>query len=163
MPVVLLALAVGGYVASGSSLVGLIGTNPPQADEFDVRRVVFEPGEIRVRVTNPQQDDLTIASVTVDDAIVPFELDGPATLGRLRSSTVVIPFDWVDGDPITVGVTSSTGIETVEEIPAAVETPGVTAEGVPRLRDHRLPRRRAPGRARPPLAAVAAPRRASGG
>ena len=129
MPVVLLALAVGGYVASGSSLVGLIGTNPPQADEFDVRRVVFEPGEIRVRVTNPQQDDLTIASVTVDDAIVPFELDGPATLGRLRSSTVVIPFDWVDGDPITVGVTSSTGIETVEEIPAAVETPGVTAEG----------------------------------
>jgi zinc transporter ZupT len=129
VPVVLLALAVGGYVATGSSLVGLIGTNPPQADEFDVRRVVFEPGEIRVRVTNPQQDDLTIASVTVDDAIVPFELDGPATLGRLRSSTVVIPFDWVDGDPITVGVTSSTGIETVEEIPAAVETPGVTAEG----------------------------------
>jgi zinc transporter, ZIP family len=129
VPVVLLAVAVGGYVASGSSLVGLIGTNPPQADEFDVRRVVFEPGEIRVRVTNPQQDDLTIASVTVDDAIVPFELDGPTTLGRLRSSTIVIPFDWVDGDPINVGVTSSTGIETVEEIPAAVETPGVTAEG----------------------------------
>ena len=129
VPVILLALAVGGYVASGSSLVGLIGANPPQADEFDVRRVTFEPGEIRVKVTNPQQDDLTIASVTVDDAIVPFQVDGPATLGRLRSSTVVIPFDWVDGDPITVGVTSSTGIETVEEIPAAVETPGVTAEG----------------------------------
>ena len=129
VPVILLALAVGGYVASGSSLVGLIGANPPQADEFDVRRVTFEPGEIRVKVTNPQQDDLTIASVTVDDAIVPFQLDGPATLGRLRSSTVVIPFDWVDGDPITVGVTSSTGIETVEEIPAAVETPGVSGEG----------------------------------
>ncbi len=50
----------------------LIGSNPPQPDEFDVRRVEFKPGEIRVRVTNPQQDDLTIASVTVDDAIVPF-------------------------------------------------------------------------------------------
>ena len=117
VPVVLLALAVGGYVASGSSIVGLIGTNPPQADEFDVRRVEFKPGEIRVRVTNPQQDDLTIASVTVDDAIVPFELDGPGTLGRLRSSTIVIPYRWVADDPISVGVTSSTGIETVEEIP----------------------------------------------
>ncbi|HUP31556.1 MAG TPA: hypothetical protein VM184_00870 [Gaiellaceae bacterium] len=127
VPVVLLALAVGGYVASGASLAGLIGTNPPQADEFDVRRVEFKPGEIRIRVTNPQQDDLTIASVTVDDAIVPFTLDGPGTLGRLRSSTVVVPFDWVADDPIAVGVTSSTGIETVEEIPAAVETPGVTA------------------------------------
>jgi zinc transporter ZupT len=130
VPVVLLALAVGGYVATGSSLVGLIGSNPPQADEFDVRRVEFKPGEIRVRVTNPQQDDLTIASVTVDDAIVPFTVDGDSTLGRLRSSTIVIPFDWVEDDPITVGVTSSTGIETVEEIPAAVETPGFTGSAV---------------------------------
>ena len=129
VPVILLALAVGGYVASGSSLVGLIGTNPPSPDEFDVRRVVFKPGEIRIRVTNPQQDDLTIASVTVDDAIVPFELDGPGTLGRLRSSTIVIPYRWVKDESISVGVTSSTGIETVEEIPAAVETPGVTGGG----------------------------------
>jgi zinc transporter ZupT len=129
VPVILLAAAVGGYVASGSSLVGLIGTNPPQADEFDVRRVEFKPGEIRVRVTNPQQDDLTIASVAVDDAIVSFELDGPETLGRLRSSTIVIPFRWVADDPMIIGVTSSTGIETVEEIPAAVETPGVSASG----------------------------------
>ena len=81
-------------MASGSSLAGLIGSNPPQPDHFDVRRVQFKPGEIRVRVTNPQQDDLTIASVTVDDAIVPFALDGPQTLGRLRSSTIVIPYDW---------------------------------------------------------------------
>lgn len=129
VPVVLLAAAVGGYVASGPSIVGLIGTNPPQPDEFDVRRVEFKPDEIRVRVTNPQQDDLTIASVTVDDAIVPYELDGPRTLGRLRSSTIVIPFRWVRDDPISVGITSSTGIETLEEIPAAVETPGVTAGG----------------------------------
>ncbi len=125
-PVVLLALAVGAFVATGSSLVGLIGSNPPQPDVFDVRRVEFKPGEIRIRVTNPQHDDLTIASVTVDDAIVPFELDGPATLGRLRSSTIVVPFEWVKDDPIAVGVTSSSGIETVEEIPAAVATPGIT-------------------------------------
>jgi zinc transporter, ZIP family len=128
VPIVLLALAVGGYVASGAALVNMIGSNPPPADEFDVRRVEFDPGEIRVRVTNPQQDDLTIASVTVDDAIVPFAVDGPTTLDRLRSATIVIPFDWVQDDPVTVGVTSSTGIETVEEIAAAVETPGPSLE-----------------------------------
>jgi zinc transporter, ZIP family len=63
----------------------------------------------------------------VDDAIVPFSLDGPQTLGRLRSSTIVIPYDWTPEDPISVGVTSSSGIETVEAIAAAVETPGVSA------------------------------------
>jgi zinc transporter ZupT len=129
VPVLLLALAVGAVVTSGSSLVDLVGTNPPPADEFDIRRVRFEPGEIRITVRNPQPEELTIASVAVDDAIVPFSLDGPETLGRLRSSEIVVPFDWVEGDPITVGVTSSTGIQTVEEIAAAVETPAPSVRG----------------------------------
>jgi zinc transporter, ZIP family len=129
VPVLLLALVVGVVVTSGSSLVDLVGTNPPPADEFDIRRVEFDPGEIRITVRNPQPDDLTIANVNVDDAIVPYTLDGPATLERLRSSTIVVPFDWVEEDPITVGVTSSTGIETVKEIPAAIETPDPSVEG----------------------------------
>lgn len=128
-PIVLLAAIVALFVSAGSPLVDLVGTNPPPADEFDIRRVEFRDGEIRIRVRNPQRDDLTIASVTVDDAIVPFEVEGDRTLGRLRSSTIVVPFDWVEGDPIAVGVTSSTGIETVEEIPAAVETPQPSARG----------------------------------
>jgi len=129
VPVLLLALAVGVVVTSGSSLVDLVGTNPPPVDEFDIRRVEFKPSEIRITVRNPQPDDLTIANVNVDDAIVPFTVDGPTTLGRLRSSTIVVPFDWVEDDPITVGVTSSTGIQTVKEIPAASETPAPSVEG----------------------------------
>jgi ZIP family zinc transporter len=130
VPIVLLVGAVSLVAATGTSLVELVRSNPPQADVFEVRRVTFEPGEVRIRVTNPQQDDLTIATVTVDDAIVAYELDGPRTLGRLRSSTIVVPYDWVDGEPISVGVTSSTGVQTTEEIAAAVETPGVSAGSV---------------------------------
>jgi zinc transporter, ZIP family len=129
VPVVLLAAVVGLFVSSGGSLVDLIGRNPPSLDEFDIRRVEFHPGEIKVRVTNPQRDDLTIASVAVDDAIVPYSVDGDRELGRLRSATIVIPYDWVEDEPISVGVTSSTGIETTEEIAAAVETPGATVQG----------------------------------
>jgi zinc transporter, ZIP family len=129
VPVLLLVGTVSLFAATGGSLVELVGRNPPPADEFDIRRVEFKPGEIRIRVTNPQREDLTIAAVTVDAAIVPYRLEGQATLERLRSATIVVPFDWVEGDPISVGVTSSTGIETTEEIPAAVETPGPSAEG----------------------------------
>jgi len=128
-PILLLALVVGVFVSSGSSLVNLVGRNPPPADEFDVKRVEFRPGEIRIRVRNPQADDLTIASVTVDDAIVLFTVDGPRKLGRLRSSTIVVPYDWVPDEPVAVGVTSSSGIETVKEISAAVETPTASARG----------------------------------
>ena len=128
VPILLIVAVVSLFSARGGSLLDLVGRNPPPPDEFDVRRVEFSPGEIRVRVTNPQRDDLTIATVTVDDAIVPYEVDGPSTLGRLRSATIVIPYDWVEDEPIAVGITSSTGIQTTEEIAAAVETPGPSGE-----------------------------------
>jgi zinc transporter, ZIP family len=129
VPVLLLVGAVSLFAATGGSLVELVGRNPPPADEFDIRRVEFKPGEVRIRVTNPQPEDLTIASVAVDDAILPFTVEGPTTLERLRSATIVVAYDWVEGDPVSVGVTSSTGIQTTEEIPAAVETPGPSADG----------------------------------
>ena len=74
-PILLLTLIVGAFLSGGSSLVDLIGSNPPAADVFDIRRVEFQPGEIRIVVRNPQPEELTIASVTVDDAIVMFSLD----------------------------------------------------------------------------------------
>ena len=129
VPVLLLAIAVGIVVTSSSSLVDLVGSNPPSADKFDIRRVEFSPGEIRITVRNPQPDALTIGNVNVDNAIVPFTVDGPTTIGRLRSGAVVVPYDWVPDDPITLGVTSSTGIQTVKEIPAAVETPVPSVQG----------------------------------
>jgi ZIP family zinc transporter len=127
VPLVLLTAAVALFTATGGSVTGLLGEAPPPADEFDIRRVEFHPGEIRIRVTNPQPDDLTIASVTVDDAIFPFDVEGDRTLGRLRSSEIIVQYDWVAEEPISVGVTSSTGIETTKEIPAAVETPQASA------------------------------------
>ena len=130
VPILLLVGAVSLFSTAGGSLVGLVGSNPPPVDELDIRRVSFKPGEIRIRVTNPQREAITIAVVTVDNAIVRYAVDGPTTLKRLRSSTIVVPYDWVDGDPISVGVTSSTGIEVVKDIKAAVETPAATGRSV---------------------------------
>ena len=129
VPLLLLVGVVALFASSGSSLLDLVGRAPPPLDQFNIRRVEFKPGEIRIRLTNPQRATLTIASVAVDDAIVPFQLDGPAAVGRLRSSTIVVPFQWVDGDPYTVGVTSSSGIQTTFDVPAAVETRGASPRG----------------------------------
>jgi zinc transporter, ZIP family len=129
LPIVALVGAIAIFVSTGSSLLDLVGQSPPPRDELDVRRVEFRPGEIKVKATNPQREDITLATVTVDDAVVPYTLDGDRTIGRLRSTTIVIPFDWVDGEPLSVGVTSSTGIQTTKEIAAAVETPQASAKG----------------------------------
>jgi zinc transporter, ZIP family len=130
VPLVLLTAVVALFTAAGGSVTGLVGSNPPPLDEFDIRRVEFHPGEIRIRVTNPQREDLTIAAVTVDDAILPFEVDGPSTLSRLRSSEISVPYEWVEDEPISVGVTSSSGVQTVHEVPAATETPRASGRSV---------------------------------
>jgi ZIP family zinc transporter len=129
VPILLLVAVVALFSARGGSVLELVGQSPPPADEFDIRRVELSPGEVRIRVTNPQREDLTIATVTVDDAIVPFTVEGDETLGRLRSSTIVVPYDWVEDEPLAVGVTSSTGIQTTAEVAAAVETPGPSVDG----------------------------------
>ena len=129
VPLVALVAMVSLFATTGGSLIDLLGRTPPPADAFDVRRVEFKPGEINVRVTNPQPEDLTIAVVTVDDAIVPFSIDGDQTLERLRSSTIVIPYAWVADEPILIGITSSSGIETTHEVAAAVETSEPSAKG----------------------------------
>jgi zinc transporter ZupT len=123
LPLLVLAAVVALFASTGGSLVDLVGSKPPPKDEFQIRRVELSKGEVRIRVTNPQREQLTIGSVAIDDAIVPFRVDGPRTLGRLRSSTIVVSYDWVDNEPLTVGVTSSTGIQVTEELAAAVETP----------------------------------------
>ena len=129
VPLLVLIAIVALFAATGSSLTDLLGRTPPPADQFDVRRVELEPGEIRVLVTNPQADDLTIATVTVDDAIVPFTVDGDLTLSRLRSATIRVPYDWVPDEPLLIGVTSSSGIQTTHEVAAAVETPKPSPKG----------------------------------
>jgi zinc transporter, ZIP family len=129
VPILLLVAVVALFSARGGSVLELVGQSPPPADEFDIRRVELSPGEVRIRVTNPQREDLTIATVTVDDAIVPYTVEGDETLGRLRSSTIVVPYDWVQDEPLAVGVTSSTGIQTTAEVAAAVETPGPSVDG----------------------------------
>lgn len=129
VPLVLIAVAVATFATAGGSLVDLVGTNPPPPDAVDIRRVEFVPGEIRIHVRNPQAENLTIAVVTVDDAIVPFAVDGDPTLGRLGSRTIVVPFQWVEEDPYVVGVTTASGVQTTAEVPAAVEAKGASPEG----------------------------------
>lgn len=130
VPLLALAAVVAAFATQGRSVLNLVGASPPALDRVDIRRIEFAGGAIAIRVTNPQRQALTIAMVTVDDAVVPFTVDGSAELGRLRSTTVRIPFDWIPGEPYTVGVTTSKGIETTASVAAAVETRGASARGV---------------------------------
>ncbi|HEV7918132.1 MAG TPA: hypothetical protein VGO97_01030 [Solirubrobacterales bacterium] len=129
-PVILLAAALAIFSVVDSHVFNLIGDNPPPKDQVDVTRVAFEEGRIVAHVTNTQPDPLTVASVAVNDAIVNFTLDGSAKLDRFERRAVQIPYPWIAGQPYDVGITSSSGVETVSHVDVAVESSGVKPSGL---------------------------------
>jgi hypothetical protein len=66
LPLLVLAAVVALFSSTGGSLVDLVGSKPPPKDEFQIRRVQLSKGEVRIRVTNPQREQLTIGSVAID-------------------------------------------------------------------------------------------------
>jgi zinc transporter ZupT len=118
-------------VRNGDAIVSKFGHVPPTADQFSVRRVDFVDDAIEVHITNPQSQHLSLATVMVDDMIVPYHLEGgSAHLDRLDSRTIEIPFRWVDDEPYTITLTASSGIATEHKVVAAVPRAGVTVQGL---------------------------------
>ena len=139
VPILLLVGVVSVFAATGDSIGDLVGRNPPPT-----RRVRHPPGRVRARRDpDPRHEPAArrrsrSRSVTVDDAIVPYTLDGPGTLERLRSRTIVVPFEWVEDDPISVGVTSSTrDRDDGRRSRPRSRRRGASPRGVPRLRADR--------------------------
>ena len=121
VPLALIALAVGLFVALGAP--GLGERRGPPVEELAIERTVLEPGIIELGLRNDGPDPVTVAQVMVNDAFASFE-GGDAAIGRLGTETLRIQHPWIEGEAYEVAVVTSTGATIAHEIPAAVETPG---------------------------------------
>jgi ZIP family zinc transporter len=99
----------------------------PPVEDVSIRRVVLEPGMMRVTLFNAGPDPVTIAQVVVDDAYWQFSADRGTELAPLRSTTLAIPYPWVAGEAHFISVLSSTGTKFEHEIPVALATPAADA------------------------------------
>ena len=119
-PLLLIALAVGGFAALGGP--GLGERRGPAAEELVVEKTTLKPGRIELTVRNDGPDAVTIAQVAVNDAFVPFEGSGEP-VGRLQTTTVTIPEEWIEGQLYDVSLITSTGGTVESQVAVAVETP----------------------------------------
>jgi zinc transporter ZupT len=126
IPVVLIALAVGAFALLGGPGLGERSGVP--VEELAVERTVLHPGEIELRLRNDGPDPVAVAQANVNDAFIPFTASGGGTVGRLDSTTITIPYDWVEGEAYAVTLVTSTGATVDAEIGAAAETPRADAD-----------------------------------
>ena len=120
VPLALIAGAIGLFALLGGP--GLGDRTGPPVEELAVEQTVLRPGEIELTIRNDGPDAFGIAQVTVNEAFVPFEAEA-SDVGRLASTTLTIPYPWIEGEAYGVGVFTSTGGTLEHEIPVAVETP----------------------------------------
>jgi zinc transporter ZupT len=125
-PLVLLAGLVFLFLRIGP--VGVFRATFPPVEELTLERVRLpEPGVMEVSVVNGGPEAVTIAQVMVDDANWVHTVDGSRKVERLERRTVRIPYPWVEGEPLTVTVVTSTGLTFSTEVAVATQSPAVDA------------------------------------
>ena len=125
-PLALIVVAVLIFVALDAP--GLGERNGVPVEEIVVERTTLRDGLVELGLRNDGPDALTVAQVTVNDAFIPFTADDGTVLGRLGSTTLTIPYPWIEGEAYEIGVITSTGGTVLHEIPVAAETPEADAD-----------------------------------
>jgi zinc transporter, ZIP family len=121
-PLVLLAILVGVFLRTGTA--GVFRPSLPPVEELTVERIRLPQfGVMEVRVVNGGPETVTVAQVMVDDANWVHSIDGSRTIDRLESRTITIPYPWVEGEPHTIALVSSTGLTFTGEVPVAALSP----------------------------------------
>jgi len=120
LPLALIAAAIAAFALLGAPGLGQRSGVP--VEDLAVERTVLRPGEIELTIRNDGPDPVQIAQASVNDAYVDFDATS-REVGRLGSTEVTIPYDWIEGEAYGISLLTSTGGTVEHTIEVATETP----------------------------------------
>src|SRR5688500_4885456 len=126
VPLLGLGVLLAAIVLNGA---GIDREDRPPVEDLTIDRVSLPtPDEIVVSVTNGGPEPVTVSQVTVDEAPRDFRAEPDATIERLGSAEVTLPYSWIEGEAYGITLITGTGTTFSAEVPAAVITPTFSAE-----------------------------------
>ena len=120
LPIILLAGVIALFLRTGG---GLQLNSPVPIEDLTIERYRLERGHIELFVQNTGPETLTVASVIINDAVMPFTVTPSADIRRLGRATIMIQYAWTEGEAYGVRVFTSNAIPFDVEIPVAFVTP----------------------------------------
>jgi zinc transporter ZupT len=120
LPIILLAGVILLFLRTGG---GLNLSSPVPIENLTIERYRLERGHIELFVQNTGPETLTVASVIINDAVMPFTVTPSADIPRLGRATVMIKYAWTEGEAYGVRVFTSNAIPFDVDIPVAFVTP----------------------------------------
>jgi ZIP family zinc transporter len=120
IPIILLAGVIALFLYTGG---GLRLESPAPVENLDVEKYVLERNRIHLYVRNTGPDSLTIASVIINEAVMPFKVTPNVTLPRLGRAEINVNYAWTQGEAYGITIFTSNAIPFFVDIPVAFETP----------------------------------------
>jgi zinc transporter ZupT len=120
LPIILLAGVIFLFLQTGG---GLDLEAPVPIEDLTIERYRLERGLIELYVQNTGPDTLTIASVIINEAVMPFEVTPSAEIPRLGKAVISIEYAWTEGEAYAARVFTSNAVPFDVEIPVAFVTP----------------------------------------
>ena len=124
IPIILLVGVIALFLYTGG---GLRLESPVPVENLDVEKYVLERNEIHLHVRNTGPEELTIASVIVNEAIMPFSVTPSPTIPRLGQAEIHINYAWSEGEAYGITIFTSNAVPFGVDIPVAFETPQPSA------------------------------------
>ena len=120
IPVVLLAGVITLFLSTGG---GLDLEAPVPVENLTVERYHLERNMIELHVQNTGPEPLTIATVIINEAVMPFTVSPSATVPRLGRADIHVNYAWSQGEAYGITIFTSNAIPFAVDIPVAFETP----------------------------------------
>ncbi|MEO8356457.1 MAG: ZIP family metal transporter [Chloroflexota bacterium] len=120
IPIILLVGVIVLFLSTGG---GLRLESPVPVENLDVEKYILEPNEIRLHVRNTGPDELTVASIIVNEAVMPFEVRPGPAIPRLGSAEIHVNYAWTQGEAYGITIFTSNAVPFAVDIPVAFETP----------------------------------------
>lgn len=120
IPIILLVGVIALFLTTGG---GLNLESAAPVETLSIERYSLEPNKIRLHVRNTGPEQLTVASVIINDAIMPFKVSPSVNIPRLGEADITINYAWSYAEAYAVRIFTSNAVPFDLVIPVAFETP----------------------------------------
>lgn len=120
IPIVLLAGVIALFLFTGG---GLHLEAPAPVENINVEKYILTRNNIDLYIRNTGPEELTIASVIINDAVMPFKVTPSPTIPRLGRAHIHVNYAWTQGEAYGITIFSGSSIPFALDIPVAFETP----------------------------------------
>jgi len=119
-PIVLLVGVIVLFLTTGG---GLNLRAPVPVEDLTFEHYHLEPNHVELHVRNTGPEELTIATVIINDSVMPFQVDPDPTIARLGRATIQVNYAWSYGEAYGVKIMTTNAVPFEVEIPVAFATP----------------------------------------